>query len=427
MSGEPIWDEAAERSVLGAVLLSSAALADVAGLLTGEDFYRPAHGVIWDRAVGLWAAGQAVDPVTVAAELDRRGELMRAGGGPYLHTIIHDVPTTANVRFYVDIVTSKAVLRRVVQAGVRITQYAESGANGAADLGEVLDFVRREVAQATDTHDPAETMVPVRTAVWDLIEGLADPPVGVVRTPWPELDDLFSGGFRQGDLVVVAANTSVGKSLVGGACAKAAAQDGIRTVLFSLEMTREELMSRWVADVGTVPLEDLIGHTVNPEDAYRAKRAAERIEEWPLWVDDTPGLSVAQIRSRVQQLGDVGMVVVDQLSLVAAADQRAPREQQVSRIAWELKDLAKQLGCPVVVLHQLNGDPLKRMNSRPTGNDLRESRAVGHHASRVLLLWRPDGQQGDLGLIVDKNRNGPTGEITLRMHGRYARVTSGSW
>lgn len=419
----PPQDLPAERAVLGAVMLSFRALDEVVGVLTRDDFYQPAHGRIWDAVLELWSAQKPVDAVTVLDELVRRGELLRAGGGPYLHTLIEKVPTAVNVRFYADIVAEKAVLRRLRESGLRIAQLAEHGARGAG-LEEVLDTARREFTAATATRDQSKVLVPAPDAVWSFIESLDAPPVGVVKTSWPALDEQLSGGLRAGELVVVAANTSVGKSLFGGALARAAAQDGHRTVMFTLEMTTDEVMARLVADVGTVPLTDLMEHTLGPEEQYRAKRAAERIQEWPLWVDDTPGLSVAQVRARCQQLGNPGLVVVDQLSLMAPADMRVSREQQLSRLSWELKDLAKHLGCPVVVLHQLNSEPTKRIGGRPAKEDLRESRAVGHNASKVMLLWRRDDEPSDITVIVDKHRNGPTGDVRLSFVGKYARISN---
>jgi replicative DNA helicase len=421
---QPPQDLGAEQAVLGSVLVSFRALDDTAGVLTPGDFYKPAHGQIWAAVLALWTAGEPVDAVTVSVELERRGELMRTGGGPYLHTLISGVPTAANVTYYAEIVAEKAALRRLREAGLRITQLAEHGAKGAS-LEEVVDFARREFTDATTSRDQSQVLVPAVDAVWSFIESLDAPPAGLVKTSWPALDEQLSGGLRVGELVVVAANTSVGKSLFGGALARAAAQDGIRTVMFTLEMTRDEVMARWVADVGTVQLTDLMEHRLGPEDRYRAKQAAGRIEEWPLWVDDTPGLSVAQIRARCQQLGNPGLVVVDQLSLMAPADLKVSREQQLSRLSWELKELAKQLGCPVVALHQLNSEPSKRLGGRPAKEDLRESRAVGHNASKILLLWRRDDEPGDITVIVDKHRNGPTGDVKLRFVGKYARISSG--
>lgn len=424
---EPIWDERAEQAVIGSILLSETALSQVAGLLTADDFYRPAHGEIWDTAMELWRSGQPSDTVTVAELLERRGALTRVGSGTYLHTLIHDVPTPRNVVFYADIVSEKAMLRRIVQAGVRITQLAESGAAGSS-VPDILDFVRREVAEATTGTSGWQRAVPAGTAVWEFIDNLDKEPPGLVRTPWGVLDDVLGGGVRARELVVVAALTSVGKSLVGGAMAKAAAQDGVPTVVFSLEMTREDMMARWVADVGTVELDSLVQHRLDPDEQHRAKVAAGKIEEWPLWIDDTPGLSVAQLRARCLQLPDApGLVVIDQLSKLRPTDTRVSREQQVSRLSGECKELADHLNCPVVLLHQLNRKPTERLHGRPTKHDMRESEAVSQDAHKVLLLWRPDDSPHELRVIVDKNRQGATGEVELRVVGRHARLTWEQW
>lgn len=423
---QPPQDLPAERAVLGSVLLSPVALSQVAGALSGDDFYRPSHGVIWAEAMRMWNAGEPVDAVAVATALDRAGTLQKVGGAPYLHTLISEVPTAANVTYYAASVAEKATLRRVSEAGDRIRQLAEAGGRGA-DVDEVLAFVHRAVEEATTGHGAGTALVPAESAVWSFIDSLSAPPVGIVATPWPMLDDILSGGFRVGELVVVAARTSVGKSLVGAAIARRAAEDGLPTVLFTMEMDRDEVMARLVADVGGISLSSLIEHNLMASDAVAAKVAAEHIAGLPLWVDDTPAVTVAQVRARCQQLGDVGLVVVDQLSLMTPSDSRATTEQQLSRLAWELKVLAQQLGCPVVVLHQLNKGPTQRMNAKPALHDLRGSDAIGHHAHRVFLLWRNPDTPWEIVVIVAKNRSGPTGEVELRFDGRYARVSNGDF
>jgi replicative DNA helicase len=424
---QPAQDLAAERAVLGAVMLSPSALDRVSGVLTPDDFYRPSHGVLWARIVAMAAAGEPTDAVSVASSLTHHGLMSNAGGAPYLHTLIHEVPTAVNVEHWANLVVEKATLRRLAEAGMRIRHLAESARTGAT-TDDVVAFVRQEVELATMTRSGAR-LVTAATAVWEMIDGLDAPLTGVVRTPWPELDDLLNGGLRPGELIYVGARTSVGKSLVGTALAKGAAQDGLPVVMFSLEMTRTELMARLVADVGTVPLSGLIAHDLSSEDRDRAKRAAERVAEWPLWLDDTPGLSIAQIRTRCREMSGrgVGLVVVDYLGLMAPADadRRASRQEKVAGMSGQLKTLAKELECPVVALHQLNRGPEQRLNKRPQLSDFRESGATEQDADKVFLLWRPEDRPGQIVVLVEKHRNGPTGEVELDFHGRYARISSG--
>ncbi|MGH8570992.1 MAG: replicative DNA helicase [Gammaproteobacteria bacterium] len=426
MAGEPIWDEFAERSVLGAVIGSQTAWDEVSGVLTRDDFYRPAHGHVWAAAAGLAQEGRPVDAVTVLGELMRTpGWVREFPGGGYLHDLIASVPTSAAVAYHAAIVAEKATLRRVVQAGRTIVQLAECGGAGV-DASDVLGAVRREVDNATKSRGGAG-MVPVGDAVWPFVDGLDAEPGGVVATPWPQLDDVLNGGLRVGELVYVAARTSVGKTVVAAAMARGAAQAGIPTAVCSLEMSRDELLARLVADVATVPLSSLLAHEVCPDDRDRCKRAADRIAAWPLWIDDSADVSVADIAARCRGLArqGLGLVVVDHTGLLRPVDARAARQEQVAHTSRDLKLLAKTHEVPVVACHQLNREPEKRSDGRPRLPDMRESGATEADADKVLLLWRPPDRPGELVVIVAKNRNGPTGDVVLAFSGRYARVRSG--
>lgn len=435
MSGEPICHEDAERAVLGAALLSVTALDECIALqLAPEDFWVPAHGCIWAALLAVGDAGRqpdVPDVIAVGEEMARRGDLLRCGGLPFLHDLISAdrLPTTVNAGYHATLVLRAALRRRMVRAGVQITQLAESGAAGGEDLHSVLDFVRREVEDATSDQRTANgTATSAADAVWSFVEALDGPAPGVVPTPWPELDEILLGGLRAGELILLAARTSVGKSLAALEIAAGAARSGCPSTVITCEMDRNELMARLVASTGTVPLSMLVEHRVPPEEMDRVKRAAGRIAELPLVIEEMVHPSVAEIRSHVRtahRTRGLGLAVVDQLSFLKPSDPRAQTRDQLSQIGIDLKSLARELAIPVLLVHQLNRGPTSRADKRPDWNsDIRDTDALAHHSDKVMLLWRPEDKPGRITVIVGKHRNGPVGEVELGFEGRYARIVS---
>lgn len=426
---EPIHDEQAERAVLGSALLSPDALQDAAAILGPDDFYVPTHARIWSAIAALWESGRPTDPTAVAAELDQRGELVKCGGGPYLSTLtsFDNLPTTANAGYHAGIVVEKSVLRRIMQAGSRITLLGESGSRGSS-LSDVLEFVRLEVEDASNHRVMPASAVPVADAVGSFMDQLSEPLAGLVSTPWPELDDLLLGGMRRGELIVLAARSSTGKTLVALNMARQAARLGVPVQFLSGEMSRTELMARLMSDVATVPWAHLTQHALTFDDWDRLKLYSDVVAEWPLHIDDTlAGISLSEVRSRArhQARTGLGFLVIDQLNFIAAPDSRASEEQRYNELALRLKVMARELDVPILLLHQLNRGPANRIDKRPDGDaDLRGADAIKHHADKVILFWRPPKTHDEIVAIVDKHRNGPTGEVTLKFEGRYARAVS---
>lgn len=423
-------DSIAEQSVLGAVLISSRALSETSDILRGVDFYEPKHEVIYDAVVALAGAGSAVDAITVTDELIRTGKLGQVpGGAAYLHELTGIVPTAANAVFYAEIVREKAVHRRMITFGERV---AQAGYLGQEDPGQQIEALRVEMEGLLG--ERAITLESIASR-WDAYtEGLGTPPE-YVPTPWHEINDLL-GGLKPGGLYVIGARPGGGKSNAGLQIAATLADRG--PVAFSaLEMSTDQLLERLIAQQGQVAMTSLTRHDLSAADMAQLGLVKSRIERLPIYVDDRSGVTVQQVKSfarGVARKGEIAGVVVDYLQLISSHDKRMAAHEMIGEIARQLKIVARELNCPVLVLSQLNresvqakgkGQPSQRP---PTLADLSKSDAIGHHADVVLMLQRKleaDGEPGDiLEMFVAKNRHGRVGKRQLRWEGRFARITS---
>jgi replicative DNA helicase len=427
----PPQDLAAEQCVLGGMLLSTDAIADVVEVLRSTDFYKPAHQLVFDVVLDLYGRGEPADAVTVAAELTRRGELTRAGGAPYLHTLISSVPTAANAGYYAKIVRERAILRRLVEAGTRIVQlgYAAEG-----DVDDVVDRAQAAVYEVTERRTsedylPLEAILP---ATLDEIEAIGSRGGVLVGVPtgFRDLDEL-TNGLHPGQLVVLAARPAVGKSTAGLDFARSAAiRHGLTTVIFSLEMGRTEITMRLLAAEARVPLHHIRTGAMTEEDWDRLARRMGEVADAPLFIDDSPNLTMMEIRAkarRLKQRHDLRLVVVDYLQLMTSPRRVENRQQEVSELSRSLKLLAKELECPVVAISQLNRGPEQRQDKKPLLSDLRESGSIEQDADVVILLYREDAfekespRAGEADFIVAKHRNGPTATVTVAFQGHYSR------
>jgi replicative DNA helicase len=430
--GEPPQDRGAEQAVLGGMLLSKDAVADVVEVLRGTDFYRPQHQVIFEVVQELFGRGEPADPVSVCAELTRRGELTRVGGGPYLHTLIAAVPTAANAGYYAQIVAERAVLRRLVAAGTRIVQLGQDAAAGlGGEVTELVDRAQAEIYQVTGDRAASDLVaVPalLGAAMQELesIQGRGDEPAGI-GTGLTDLDGILHG-LRPGQLVVVAGRPAMGKSVLALGIARACAlRAGSPAALFSLEMSRSELMLRLLAGEAGVPLELMLAGGMTDTHWARVGGALAQLSgpEACLFIDDSPGLTLTEVRAKARrrgQRGGLGLVVVDYLQLLVSGRRVDNRQQEVAEFSRGLKLLAKDLGVPVVAVSQLNRNSEARQDKRPHLGDLRESGAIEADADVVVLVHRPDAydaddRPGEADLIVAKNRNGPTGTATVAFLG----------
>jgi replicative DNA helicase len=411
----PPQDLVAEQSVLGGMLLSKDAIGEVVEILRHRDFYRPAHELIFDVIVDLYGRGEPADPVTVSAELTKRGEIARAGGAPYLHTLISAVPTAANAGYYAKIVRERAIARRLVEAGTKIVQlgYAAEG-----DVDGIVDMAVTE-RRAGEDFVQLNSLIP---AALDQIEKMQSGDLAEgVKTGFKDLD-VLTNGFHPGNMIVIAARPAVGKSTLGLDIARhASIHNGDCSVIFSLEMSRSEITMRMLSAEARVALNNIRSGTLSDEEWARLARRMGEISEAPLFIDDSPNLSMMEIRAkarRLKQRHDLKLVVIDYLQLMTSGKRVENRQQEVSEFSRQLKLLAKELNVPVVAISQLNRSPEQRSDKKPMLSDLRESGSIEQDADVVILLHRDDlydsqNRSGEADLIVAKHRNGPTRTITV--------------
>ncbi|MGL5826977.1 MAG: replicative DNA helicase [Nocardioides sp.] len=368
---------AAEQSVLGSMLLSKDAIADVTETVRGTDFYRPAHELVHDAIIDLYGRGEPADPVTVAAELQRRGELVRVGGAPYLHTLAANVPIAANAGYYAEIVREKAILRRLVAAGTKIVQI---GYAGEGQVDDVVDQAQAEVYQVTEKR-ASEDYAPlsdIMEGVLDEIEAIGNRDAGLygVPTGFADLDDL-TNGLHGGQMIIVAGRPAMGKSTLGlDFCRAASIHHNMASVIFSLEMNRSEITMRLLSAEARVPLNHIRNGNMGDDDWQRLARKMGEVSSAPMFIDDSPNMTMMEIRSkarRLKQRHDLRLVVIDYMQLMSSGKKVESRQLEVSEFSRQIKLLAKELEVPIVALSQLNRGPEQRGDKRPMMSDLRES------------------------------------------------------
>lgn len=424
----------AEQSVLGAMLMSKQAI-DVAGdILDGRDFYRPAHEAVFETITGLAGRGEPADAITVAAELQRRGDLTRVGGAPYLHTLVAGVPIATNADYYATIVREKAVLRRLIEVGQKIAGlgWAETG-----ELSELVDRAQAEVLEvdgssAVDDFRAVSALIPDTIQEIDDIQN-RDGEMSGLGSGFPELDRLTTG-FRGGQMIVVAARPGVGKSTLGldfvRACSIA---QGRPSAIFSLEMTGEEIAMRLLSAEAKVAIHHMRGGGMTNTDWDAITRAMPRVNSAPIIIDDSPNMTMPDIRSkarRIKKQHGLDLVVLDYLQLMTSGKKVENRQVEVSEFSRAIKLLAKELDVPVVAISQLNRGSEQRTDKTPMLSDLRESGSIEQDADMVMLLNRPDShgggeseRPGEADIILAKNRSGPVNKVTVTFQGHYSRFT----
>jgi replicative DNA helicase len=427
----PPQDIAAEQSVLGAMLLSKDAIADVVEVLREGDFYRPAHQMVYASILDLYGRGEPADAVTVANELSRIGEIGRVGGAPYLHTLVSMVPTAANAGYYGRIVREQAILRRLVEAGTRIVAM---GYAGQGDVDDVVDRAQAEVYEVTDRRT-SEDYAPLGDIMNDAlneIEAISNRGGEMVGVPtgFSQLDKL-TNGLHPGQMIIVAARPAIGKSTLGLDLARAASiKNGLTSVIFSLEMSRSEIVMRLLSAEAQVPLHHMRSGTMSEHDWQKLASKMGVVSDAPLFIDDSPNMTLMEIRAkcrRLKQRHDLRLVIVDYLQLMTSGKRVESRQQEVSEFSRSLKLLAKELGVPVIAISQLNRGPEQRTDKKPMLSDLRESGSLEQDADMVVLLHREDAYErespraGEADFIIAKHRNGPTDTVTVAFQGHYSR------
>lgn len=428
----PPQDVGAEQSALGGMLMSKDAIADVVQVVQPGDFYKPAHELIFEVVTDLYARGEPADPITVSAELTKRGEIGRVGGAGYIHTLIQMVPTAANAEFYARIVRERAMLRKLVQAGTRIVQmgYTYDG----AEVAELVDAAQAEMYAVTEQRsgEDYQPLSAIMEGTLDELEAIGSRGGAMTGVPTGFADlDRLTNGLHPGQMVVIAARPSMGKSTLALDIARAAAvKHQMPTCVFSLEMGRTEITMRLLSAEAKVPLQHMRAGTMTDEDWNKLAKRMGEVSNAPLFIDDSPNMSLMEIRAkcrRLKQRHDLKLVVIDYLQLMSSGKRVESRQQEVAEFSRSLKLLAKELDVPVVALSQLNRSSEQRQDKRPMLSDLRESGSIEQDADVVLLLHREDvydresPRAGEADFIVAKQRNGPVDTITVAFQGHYSR------
>ena len=417
----------AEQSVLGAVLIDRDAMIEIAEFLKAEDFYRQAHGRIYSVMLDLSERREPIDIVTVSEALERSGDLEAIGGRAYLGTLTNQTPTAVHAAQYARIVERKSLLRNLIGAAGKI---AGIGYEDPAEVQEAIDRAESELFAVSQRRIGA-SFSPLKTLLHDAYDRLDylhahRGEISGIRTGFQDLDTLTTG-LQKSDLVILAARPSVGKtSLALNIAEHAAVRDRKSVGIFSLEMSKEQLVLRLLSSVSNIDSQRLRTGFLEELDFARIAPAMNALSEAPIYIDDTPNITTMELRTKARRLqaeAGLDVVIVDYLQLMQSSTttRDANRVQEVSEISRGLKALARELKIPVIALSQLSRQPEMRESKEPRLSDLRESGSIEQDADLVLFLWREkergsDDQQTDgevVKLKLSKHRNGPTGEIDL--------------
>ena len=427
----------AEQSVLGGILIDRDSIVEVAEFLRPEDFYRQAHAMIYRAVVELFERREPIDIVTVSEALERRGDLDGIGGRSYLSTLSNQTPTAVHVAQYARIVERKAVLRNLIGAAGKI---AGIGYEDPAEIQEAIDRAESELFQVSNRRITVgfSRLKDLLHAAYDRLDYLHAHrgEISGVSTGFPDLDAL-TAGFQKSDLIVVAARPSVGKtSFALNVAEHVAVRERRHVGVFSLEMSKEQLVLRLLSSVASIDSKRLRDGFLEELDFARIAPAMNDLSEAPLFIDDTPNISTMELRTKARRLqaeAGLDLVVVDYLQLMQAttASKDANRVQEVSEISRGLKALARELSVPVIALSQLSRQPEMRNENEPRLSDLRESGAIEQDADLVVFLWRDKEAQANadvdgevIHVKLAKHRNGPTGEMDLWFKKSQTRFTS---
>ncbi|HJU49080.1 MAG TPA: replicative DNA helicase [Gaiellaceae bacterium] len=423
----------AEESVLGAMLLSPNAIGAVTEILDASDFYRESHGTIYRASLALWAKGEPVDAITLANELDERGELERIGGNSKVAELAALVPATSNVEHYARIVKEMATLRGLVRVGTEIARLGQERAGETADLVDRAEQLVFDLAQqrVTGDFDHIEALLKESfERIMHLYEAGAD--ITGVPTGFKEIDMLTSG-LQAGNLVILAARPSMGKSALALCMA---ANLGVRqetpVALFTLEMSKSEVTQRLMCSEAKVESQRLRSGRLAQDDWPRLTAACDKLTKAPIYVDDTGSITMMELRSKARRLKSrepgLGLIIVDYIQLMSTGASVENRVQEVSQISRQLKVLARDLDVPILALSQLSRAVEQRHDKRPILSDLRESGSIEQDADLVAFVYRDEyyngeesESQGLAEVILAKHRNGPTGTVKLSFLKRYAK------
>ncbi|MDR3561837.1 MAG: replicative DNA helicase [Negativicutes bacterium] len=424
----------AEQSVLGAMLIEREAISRVAEFLRAEDFYREAHRLIYNAIVELYNKNEAVDLITITEQLKRVDKLEVVGGISYISSLANSIPTAANVLYHAKIIEEKALLRQLINAA---TYIAGMGYEANDDVVNILDQAEKTILGVSGRKVTGD-FSPVKSIIMDAfnkIEQLYASKGGVtgLSTGFKDLDRL-TAGLQPSDLILIAARPSMGKTaFVLNIARNVAVREKKSVAFFSLEMSKEQLVQRLLCSEAPIDAQRLRIGDLKDEDWKRLVVAAERLSSAPIFIDDTPGMTVAEMRAKARRLKiehDLKLVVIDYLQLMSGqsgSGRSENRQQEISEISRSLKSLARELSVPVVALSQLSRGVESRQSKKPMLSDLRESGSLEQDADIVAFLYRedyynPETENKNLTeIIIAKHRNGPVDTVLLNFQKQFTR------
>lgn len=426
----------AEQSVLGAILIENDALYKAVEIISIDDFYKEAHRKIYLAMIDLSEKNEAIDLVTITEYLKKKNDLDIVGGATYISQLSNAVPTAANIRYHAKIVHEKAILRNLIHTA---TEIVTRGYEGTRDVEELLDYAENAIFSIAE-----KKIKPSFTAIreiikdsFEAIERLSEKKERVTGSPSGFIDlDILTSGFQPSDLIIVAGRPSMGKTAFClGIAQHVGIEKGKHVAIYSLEMAKEQLVIRMLCSEARVDSQKLRSGFLSKSDWPRLTTAAGRLSEAPIFIDDTPGTSVLEMKAKARRLKaehGLSLIIVDYLQLMSGRMDRRrgggdTREQEISEISRSLKALAKELSVPVIALSQLNRAVEARQDKRPMLADLRESGAIEQDADVIIFIYRDEvykqteENKGRAEIIIGKQRNGPVGKVDLAYIDKYTR------
>ena len=425
----------AEQSVLGSMLIDKEVVPVVMEILKSEDFYRPDHKEIYDVIIELFDRAQPIDLITVSERLKLHGKLDLVGGLEYLTNIATEVPTTANVKHYAKIVEEKALLRKLIKASSDIV---DLGYNASEEVSFILDKAEQNIFDILQKRS-SQGFVPIKDVLVDTfnkLEELYNNSGNITGIPTGFADlDFKTSGLHNSDLILIAARPAMGKTAFALNLAQnAAVHSNVPVAVFSLEMSRDQLVNRMLCSEAMVDSNRMKTGKLEDNDWQKVAKALGPLSEAPIFIDDTPGISITEIRAKCRRLKlehNLGLGIIDYLQLMQGSRSKSEnRQQEISEISRSLKILAKEINVPVITLSQLSRAPEARTDHRPILSDLRESGAIEQDADIVMFLYRddyynPETEKKNIAeVILAKHRNGSTGTVELVWLGQYTKFAN---
>lgn len=429
----PPHNHEAEQAILGAILLEPSVFASVNERVRAEDFYQRSHQQLFQVMNDLIEKGKPVDLVTLTAELQDRNCLDEVGGVTYLTELVESVPTAANVEHYAKIVEEKSLLRRLIYTA---TQIAQSGYTSSEEVSEIIDHAEKKILEISQ-HRIRGEFVSIRDVLvetYEQIEALHFNKTGLRGTPSGFVDlDRMTSGFQKSDLIIIAARPSMGKTAFAlNVAQNVAIRTGETVAIFNLEMSAPQLVMRMIAAEGNIDAQAFRTGDLKEEDWEKLTMAISTLSESPIFIDDTPGITIYDIRAKLRRLQaehGLGLVIIDYLQLISGVKGDS-RQQEISEISRSLKLLARELNVPVISLSQLSRAVEQRQDKRPMLSDLRESGSIEQDADIVAFLYRDDyyneesEKKNIAEVIIGKQRNGPVGKVELLFLKNYNKFLS---